>query len=128
MAQVKEKGRTKEARYTKYEAARIIGARALQVSMNAPILMSLKKEELEQLDYDPLKIAELEFKSGILPITVKRPFPEPKESDEDEEEEEDEPIVIPVEEKKDEIGPAEMAAEVEGEEDEVQGKPAEEQS
>jgi len=61
--------------YTKYERARIIGARALQLSMNAPILLKISKEELENLRYDPLKIAELEFLNGILPITVRRPLP-----------------------------------------------------
>ena len=72
--------------FTKYEISRIIGARALQISMNAPILIALKKEELEAMNYDSLKIAELEFKSGILPITVKRPFPQPKEIEEDKKE------------------------------------------
>ncbi|HDI03007.1 MAG TPA: DNA-directed RNA polymerase subunit K [Candidatus Pacearchaeota archaeon] len=61
--------------YTKYEKARIIGARALQISANAPILLKLSKEELEKIGYDPIKIAELEFKEGVLPITVKRPMP-----------------------------------------------------
>lgn len=74
--------------YTKYEKARIIGARALQLSMNAPILLKISKEELEKLKYDPLKIAELEFISGILPITVRRPLPQKavKEIEEAEEE------------------------------------------
>ncbi|MBU2496938.1 MAG: DNA-directed RNA polymerase subunit K [Nanoarchaeota archaeon] len=92
--------------YTKYEIARIIGARALQISMNAPLLLSLKKEELEEINYDSLKIAALEFNSGILPITVKRPLPQskieeleeevpdeekPEESADEEPEEKDEP-------------------------------------
>jgi len=71
-----EKGRAKQDMdYTKYERARILGARALQISANAPILLKLSKDELESLNYDPIKIAELEFNAGILPITVKRPFP-----------------------------------------------------
>lgn len=61
--------------YTKYEKARILGARALQISANAPILIKLSKEELEKLNFDPIKIAELEFERGVLPITVKRPLP-----------------------------------------------------
>lgn len=61
--------------YTKYEKARILGARALQISANAPILIKLSNEELEKLNYDPIKIAELEFEAGVLPITVKRPLP-----------------------------------------------------
>ncbi len=75
--------------FTKYEISRIIGARALQISMNAPILLSFKKEELEALHYDSLKIAELEFRSGILPITVKRPFPQPKEKEEEKKDEQE---------------------------------------
>jgi DNA-directed RNA polymerase subunit K len=62
-------------RYTKYELARILGARALQLSYNAPILIKIDKEKLEDLGYDPVKIAELELNEGILPISIKRPLP-----------------------------------------------------
>ncbi len=62
-------------KYTNYEIARIIAARALQLSMNAPILLKLSKEELEEINYDSIKIAEKEFQAGILPITIKRPKP-----------------------------------------------------
>jgi DNA-directed RNA polymerase subunit K/omega len=65
--------------YTKYEKARILGARALQISANAPILIKIPKEELDRINYDAIKIAELEFSSGILPITVKRPLPKRSE-------------------------------------------------
>lgn len=51
--------------YTRYERARIIGARALQISMGAPVLV--KTEAI-----DPLEIALEEFASGVIPITVKR--------------------------------------------------------
>ncbi len=61
--------------FTKYEIARILGARSLQIAMDAPILVKTSKEELERFNYDPLKIAEKEFNSGALPITIKRPFP-----------------------------------------------------
>ena len=64
---------------TKYETARIIGARALQIAMNAPLLVKLSKEDLEKIKYDALKIAEIELESNILPISVKRPFPKRKE-------------------------------------------------
>ena len=64
-----------EQAYTRYEKARILGARALQISANAPILLKLSKEKLESLNYDPIKIAELEFQENVLPITVKRPLP-----------------------------------------------------
>lgn len=61
--------------YTKYEHARIIGARALQISMGAPILAKLTDEELKGLGYNTVEIAKLEFKQGLIPITVKRPLP-----------------------------------------------------
>ncbi len=59
--------------YTKYEKARIIGARALQLSMGAPMLVKLKAEELESVGYNVLKIASIEFEKGLVPITVVRP-------------------------------------------------------
>jgi len=65
--------------FTKYETARIIGARALQIAMNAPLLIKIKQEDLEAINFDALKIAEIEFKSGVLPISVHKPFPTKKE-------------------------------------------------
>ena len=65
--------------FSKYETARILGARALQIAMNAPLLIKLSKEDLEKVKYDALKIAEIEFESGVLPISVKKPFPGKKE-------------------------------------------------
>ena len=61
--------------YTKYEVARILGARALQISLGAPIL--LKIENLSKMSF--LDIAELELKEGVLPITVVRVLPERRE-------------------------------------------------
>ncbi len=78
--------------FTKYEIARILGARALQLSMNAPMLLAIPKEKLEEVNFDPLKIAELEFNAGILPITVKRPLPERVEEDLEEDEGESEAV------------------------------------
>lgn len=51
--------------YTRYERARIIGARSLQISMGAPVLVRTSS-------IDPLEIAEEEFTKGVIPITVKR--------------------------------------------------------
>jgi DNA-directed RNA polymerase subunit K len=66
--------------FTKYERARILGARALQLSMDAPILLKLKKEDMENLNYDCMKIAEKELDEGVLPISINRPLPEKRES------------------------------------------------
>jgi len=61
--------------YTKYEKARIIGARALQISMGAPLLLKLNEKDFERINFNPIEIAKKEFKDGILPITIKRPMP-----------------------------------------------------
>jgi DNA-directed RNA polymerase subunit K/omega len=68
-----------ERKFSKYERARIIGARGLQVSMDAPMLLKMNKEELEELNYDPLKIAEKELDAGVLPISVNRPMPKKRQ-------------------------------------------------
>ena len=65
--------------FSKYEVARILGARALQIAMNAPLLIKISKEDLENIKFDALKIAEIEFNSDILPISVKKPLPLKKE-------------------------------------------------
>lgn len=65
--------------FTKYEIARILGARALQISMNAPLLIKISKEDLETINYDAIKIAEIELNSDTLPISIKRPFPQKRE-------------------------------------------------
>lgn len=61
--------------FTKYEIARILGSRALQISMGAPILVKLSEKQLQEVKYNPIEIAKLEFSSGVIPITVRRPFP-----------------------------------------------------
>jgi len=99
-------------KYTKYEVARILGARALQISMNAPLLLNISKEKLEELDFNPLKIAEIEFEADILPITVKRPLPQKTEMEETEEVEE-----LEIEE---EAPPAEKPAIVEEKEEKAE--------
>lgn len=54
---------------TKYEKARILGARALQISMGAPILINLEGET------DSLEIALKELKNRIIPIVIRRYLP-----------------------------------------------------
>ncbi|MBI2137067.1 DNA-directed RNA polymerase subunit K, partial [Candidatus Woesearchaeota archaeon] len=54
-------------RYTRYEEARIIGARALQIAMGAPFAVKLSGEELEKLHYNPVAIAKLEFSKDAIP-------------------------------------------------------------
>jgi DNA-directed RNA polymerase subunit K len=52
--------------YTRFEKARIVGARALQISLGAPPILKGGSE------CDSYALAELELKKGILPITVTR--------------------------------------------------------
>lgn len=54
-------------KYTRFERARIIGARALQISMGSPVLVELQEPIL-----DPIEIAIIEFQKGVIPMTVKR--------------------------------------------------------
>ncbi len=60
-------------RLTKYEVARIIGARALQISLGAPVLIKPPKEVT-----DPIDLAILEFKKGVVPLVVVRKLPNNK--------------------------------------------------
>ena len=59
--------------FTKYEIARIIGARALQIAMDAPVLLKMSQDELKAINYDAIKIAEKEFSEEVLPISISRP-------------------------------------------------------
>jgi DNA-directed RNA polymerase subunit K/omega len=65
--------------FSKYEKARILGARALQVAMNAPLLIKIDEKDLEKIKFDALKIAEVELNSDILPISIKKPMPDKKD-------------------------------------------------
>ncbi|MEK6874081.1 MAG: DNA-directed RNA polymerase subunit K [Nanoarchaeota archaeon] len=64
--------------YTNYERARILGARALQIAMDAPLLMEISEEKLDEINYNPIEIAKIEFDGNVLPITVKKPMPKRK--------------------------------------------------
>jgi DNA-directed RNA polymerase subunit K len=55
---------------TRFEIARIVGARALQISLGAPILVEVKGK-----NFDPINIAEEEFKASRIPMTIKRTLP-----------------------------------------------------
>lgn len=56
---------------TKYERARIIGARALQISKNSPIFV-----ELDGTIDDPILIAEKELKAHKIPFIIRRYLPD----------------------------------------------------
>ncbi|AXG07316.1 DNA-directed RNA polymerase subunit K [Haloplanus rallus] len=54
-----------QGRYNRYEKARILGARALQVSYGAPVLVETEQSE-------PILVAAEEYDAGVLPFTVRR--------------------------------------------------------
>lgn len=51
--------------YTRFERARLIGARALQISEGAPPLLEINET-------DPIEIAREELDEDVLPISIKR--------------------------------------------------------
>ncbi|VDM42052.1 unnamed protein product [Toxocara canis] len=55
---------------TKYERARILGTRALQIAMGAPVMVELEGET------DPLEIARKELKDRKIPIIIRRYLPD----------------------------------------------------
>jgi DNA-directed RNA polymerases I, II, and III subunit RPABC2 len=55
---------------TKYERARVIGTRALQISLNAPVMVDLNGET------DPLEIAAKELREKRVPFTIRRFLPD----------------------------------------------------
>ena len=75
---------------TKYERARILGVRALQLSMNAPVMVELGEYNIfiipiiwylwlcfstEPGDTDPLQIAMKELRQNKIPIIIRRYLP-----------------------------------------------------
>lgn len=57
---------------TKYERARLLGTRALQISQNAPLMVEPGNET------DPLKIAQMELQKHKIPLIVRRYLPDGK--------------------------------------------------
>lgn len=56
--------------YTRFERARIVGARALQIAMGAPVLI-----EAPPGTVNPVDLSLLEFHEAVIPITVRRTVP-----------------------------------------------------
>ncbi|KAF2771046.1 RNA polymerase Rpb6 [Teratosphaeria nubilosa] len=62
--------RTTTPYMTKYERARVLGTRALQISLNAPVLVDVEGET------DPLAIALKELREKKVPLVVRRYLPD----------------------------------------------------
>lgn len=58
-----------DKRVTKFELTRVLGARALQISLGAPVLTEI------QNDMHALEIAKKEFFEGKVPMIVIRRYP-----------------------------------------------------
>lgn len=56
---------------TRFERARVVGARALQIAMGAPVLLDVPKDVKS-----PIEIALLELEEGVLPISIRRALPD----------------------------------------------------
>jgi DNA-directed RNA polymerase I, II, and III subunit RPABC2 len=56
---------------TRFERARIVGARSLQIAMGAPILVGTPEPRAS-----PIDIAIQELDIGILPLTIRRTLPD----------------------------------------------------
>ena len=70
-AQPIDKSKRITTRYmTKYERARVLGTRALQISMNAPVMVDIAGET------DPLKIAMKELRERKIPMIIRRYLPD----------------------------------------------------
>ena len=52
--------------FTRFERARLLGARALQIAMGAPPILRVPS-------MDPLGLATAELEGGVLPMQVQRP-------------------------------------------------------
>lgn len=67
---ISKEERTTTPYMTKYERARILGTRALQISLNAPVLVDIEGET------DPLQIAMKELAQRKIPLVIRRYLPD----------------------------------------------------
>jgi DNA-directed RNA polymerase I, II, and III subunit RPABC2 len=59
---------------TKFEKAKIIGLRAVQISKNAPLY--LRSENIANMNWDPIMIAEKELAEKKIPFILRRYMPD----------------------------------------------------
>ncbi len=56
---------------TRFERARVVGARALQIAMGAPVLIDVSPQLKS-----PIDIALMELEERVLPMTIRRSLPD----------------------------------------------------
>ena len=64
----------KKERMTRYECARILGIRASQIGMSAPVLIDMTLIPTAKQG-NLLYVAAMELKAGVLDVVVRRPLP-----------------------------------------------------
>jgi DNA-directed RNA polymerase I, II, and III subunit RPABC2 len=72
MSKIAENQRVTEPILSKYERARVIGTRALQISGGAPPLIKVPKKNPP---FTPIEIAEMELNVGKIPLIIRRHLP-----------------------------------------------------
>ncbi|MGM5481777.1 MAG: DNA-directed RNA polymerase subunit K [Nanobdellota archaeon] len=70
-----------EKEYTRYERARMIGSRALQIAQGAEPKVKLTQKDYERIKYNPVEIAKMEFEKGVIPLSIKRTIPRVQNKD-----------------------------------------------
>jgi len=56
---------------TRFERARVVGARALQIALGAPVLIDVDPGSMS-----PIDIATQELEAAVLPISIRRTLPD----------------------------------------------------
>lgn len=69
-----------EGNFTRYEKARMIGSRALQIAQGAEPLVKIPKKDIQKIGFNPIEIAKLEYEAGVIPISVKRSLPRDRQN------------------------------------------------
>lgn len=72
---------TERETYTRYEKARMVGSRALQISQGAEPKIKLTKKDFERIRYNPVEIAKMELDKGYIPLNIKRSVPTVEEEE-----------------------------------------------
>lgn len=67
--------RSRGKKLTRYEYARAVAARALQLSLGAPPLVDVEELSIK----DPIEIAREEIRRGVIPIVIRRRYPNGEE-------------------------------------------------
>lgn len=65
--------KTKEE-LSKFDKTRLIASRAHQIADGSPLKIDLSQEELEKINYNPIKIAMIELEKDLIDLKVFKEF------------------------------------------------------